>query len=142
MALNSSLIAFTPLIIAKFATNAHIFSPLNISFITINIIITKITAITNIKILNAKWSKIEVAMKLSSFLLSQVLCCLSKLNFLCLYFLTNSLNDFGADNNSSSKSSDSNDIGRICSCLVILWKKVISKYLLIHQNNFKVLCLP
>ena len=50
----SLLIAFTPLIIAKFATNAHIFSPLNISFITINIIITEITAITNIKILNAK----------------------------------------------------------------------------------------
>ena len=50
----SSLMAFTPLIIAKFATNAHIFSPLNISFITINITITKITAITNIKILNDK----------------------------------------------------------------------------------------
>ena len=50
----SLLMSFTPLIIAKFATNAHIFSPLNISFITINIIITKITAITNIKILYAK----------------------------------------------------------------------------------------
>ena len=50
----SSLMAFTPLIIAKFATNAHIFSALNISFITINIIITEITAIMNIKILNAK----------------------------------------------------------------------------------------
>ena len=116
--------AFTPLIIAKFATNAHIFSPLNMSFITINITITKIMAITNIKILNAKWSKLEVPMKLSSsFSLSKVLCCLSKLNFLCLYFLTNSVNVFGADNNSSSMSSDSNDIGRICSCLVILWKK-------------------
>ena len=54
MASISSLMAFTPLIIAKFATDACIFSPLNISFITINIIITKITAITNIKILNAK----------------------------------------------------------------------------------------
>ena len=62
----SSLMAFAPLIIAKFATNAHIFSPLNMSFITINIMITKITAITNIKILNAIWSKIEVPMKLSS----------------------------------------------------------------------------
>ena len=49
IALISSLIAFTPCIIAKFATNAHIFSPLNMSFITINITITKITAITNIK---------------------------------------------------------------------------------------------
>ena len=51
----SSLMAFTPLIIAKFVTNAHIFSLLNMSFITINIKITEITAITNIKILNAKW---------------------------------------------------------------------------------------
>ena len=50
----SLLMAFTPLIIAKFATNAHMFSPLNINFITINITITEITAITNIKILNAK----------------------------------------------------------------------------------------
>ena len=50
----SLLIAFTPLIIAKFATNVHIFSPLNISFITMNIIITEITVITNIKILNTK----------------------------------------------------------------------------------------
>ena len=75
----SSLIAFTPRIIVKFATNVHIFSPLNISFITINIIITEITAITNIKILNAKWSKIEVPMKLSSsFSLSKISCCLSK----------------------------------------------------------------
>ena len=54
MASISLLMAFTPLIIAKFATNAHIFSPLNIRFITINIIITEIIAITNIKILNAK----------------------------------------------------------------------------------------
>ena len=50
----SLLMAFTPLIIVKFATNAYIFSPLNMSFITINITITKIIAITNIKILNAK----------------------------------------------------------------------------------------
>ena len=54
MASISLLMAFTPLIVAKFATNVHIFSPLNISFITINMIITEITAITNIKILNAK----------------------------------------------------------------------------------------
>ena len=88
----SSVIAFAPLIIAKFANNVCIFSPLNISFITINITITEIIAITNIKILNAKWSKIEVSMKLSSsFSLSRVSCCLSKLNFLCLYLLTNSL---------------------------------------------------
>ena len=87
--------------------------------ITINITITEITAITNIKILNAKWSKIEVPMKLSSFSLSKVLCCLSKLNFLCLYFSTNSLNVFGTDNNSLSKSSDSNDIGKMCYCVVI-----------------------
>ena len=74
-------------------------------------------------------------MKLSSSLsLSKVLCCLLKLNFLCLYFSTNSLNVFGADNNSSSKSSDSNDIGRICSCLVILWKKGISKVLINSSN--------
>ena len=53
MVLTSSLMTFTPLIIAKFATNAHIFSPLNLSFIIINITITEITAITNIKILNA-----------------------------------------------------------------------------------------
>ena len=55
LVLISSLTAFTPLIIAKFATNAHIFSPLNMSFITINITITEIIAIINIKILNAKW---------------------------------------------------------------------------------------
>ena len=54
MASISSLMAFTPLIVAKFATNLHIFSPLNISFSTIDIIITEITAIINIKILNAK----------------------------------------------------------------------------------------
>ena len=53
MASISLLMAFTPLIIAKFATNACIFSPLNMSFITINMIITEIIAITNIKILNA-----------------------------------------------------------------------------------------
>ena len=87
MVLISSLIAFTPHIIAKFVTNACIFSPLNISFTTINIIITGIMAITNIKILNAKWSKIEVPMKLSSsFSLSKVLCCLLKLNFLSQCF--------------------------------------------------------
>ena len=75
----SLLKAFTPLMVAKFATNACIFSPLNISFITINIINTEIMAITNIKILNAKLSKIEVPMKLSSsFSLSKVSCCLSK----------------------------------------------------------------
>ena len=56
----------------------------------------------------------------SSFSLSKVLCCLSKLNFLYLYLSTNSLNVFSADNNSSSKSSDSNDISRTCSCLVTL----------------------
>ena len=107
------------------------FSPLNMSFITVNITITKITAITNIKILNAKWSKMEVPMKISCpFSLSEVSCCLSKLNFLCLYFSTYSLNVFGADNNSLSKSSDSNDIGKICSCVVILWKKGISKVLI------------
>ena len=140
--LSLSSTGFTPLIIAKFATNAHIFSPLNMSLITINITITKITAITNIKILNAKWSKIEIHMKLSSLSLSKVLCCLLKVNFLCLYFSTNSLNVFGTDNNSLSKSSDSNDIGRICSPLVILWKRGYLMYLLIHQNNLKTLCLP
>ena len=125
--------AFTPLFIAIFATNAHIFSPLNMSFITINITITEVMAITNIKILNTKWSKIEVPMKLSSsFLLSKVSCYLSKLIFLCLYFSTNPLNVFGADNNSSSNSSDFNDIGRICSCLVILWERGYLKYVLIH----------
>ena len=47
-----------PFIIAKFVTNAHIFSPLNMSLFTINtIIINEIIAITNIKILNAKWLK-------------------------------------------------------------------------------------
>ena len=129
MVLISSSTAFTPHIIAKFVTNAHIFSPVNISFTSINITITEITAITNIKILNAKWSKIEVSMKLSSFFsLSKVLCCLSKLNFLCLYFSSNSLNVFGADNNSSLKSSDSNDISKTCSCL--LWKNGMSKVLI------------
>ena len=54
IALISLFMAFTPHIIAKFATNICIFSPLNISFITINITITEITAITNIKMLNAK----------------------------------------------------------------------------------------
>ena len=49
IALISSFIAFTPHIIAKFATNACIFSPLNISFITINITITEIIAITHMK---------------------------------------------------------------------------------------------
>ena len=82
-------------------------------------------------------------MKLSSsFSLSKVSCCLLKANFFCLYFSTNSLNVFGTDNNSLSKSSDSSDIGRICSCLDILWKKGYLKYLLIHQNNLKTLCLP
>ena len=46
----SSFIAFTPFIIAKFVTNAHIFSPLNTSLITISTIINEIIAITNIKI--------------------------------------------------------------------------------------------
>ena len=54
MASISSLMAFTPLIIARFATNVYIFSPLNISFITMNMMITEITAITNMKTLNAK----------------------------------------------------------------------------------------
>ena len=53
----SLLIAFTPLIMAKFATNAHILSPLNISFITINITITEIKAITNIKMLKYQMIK-------------------------------------------------------------------------------------
>ena len=66
-------------------------------------------------------------MKLSpSFLLSNVSCCLSKLYFLCLYFSTSSLNVSGAENNSLSKSSDSSDIGRICSYHVILWKNGVS----------------
>ena len=63
----SLLKALTPLMVAKFATNTCIFSPLKISFIMINIIITEIIAITNIKTLNAKGSKIEVSMKLSLF---------------------------------------------------------------------------
>ena len=110
MVLISLLKAFTPLMVAKFATNACIFSPLNISFITINITNTEIIAITNIKILNAKLSKIEVPMKLSpSFSLSKVSCCLSKDILFCLYLSTKSLNVFGADNNPSSKSFDSND---------------------------------
>ena len=54
MASFSLFIAFTPFIITKFANNVCIFSPLNISFITLNIIITEIIAIANIKILNAK----------------------------------------------------------------------------------------
>ena len=113
--------AFTPLMVAKFATNACIFSPLNISFITINITNIEIMAITNIKILNAKLSNIEVSMMLSSsFSLSKVLCHLLKDILFCLYLSTKSLNVFGADNNSSSKSFDSNDIGKTCSCLVIL----------------------
>ena len=90
-----------------------------------NTIINEIIAITNIKILNTKWLKIEVSMKISSSL-SKVLHCLSKLNFLCLYFSTYSLNVSGADNNSLSKSSVSKDIGKTCSCLVILWKNGVS----------------
>ena len=93
--------------------------------------ITEIIAITNIKILNVKCLKIEVSMKLLfSFSLSKVSCCLLKDIFFCLYLSTNSLNVFGADNNCSSKSSDSNDIGKTCPCLVILWKKGISKVLI------------
>ena len=38
--------------------------------------------------------------------------------FLFLYFSTNSLNVSGAVNNSLSKSSDSKDIGKICSCVI------------------------
>ena len=53
-ALFSSFIAFTPFAIARFVNNACIFSPLNISFITKNIITTEIIAIESIKILNAK----------------------------------------------------------------------------------------
>ena len=106
------------------------FSPLNMSFITINSTITKITAITNIKILNAKWSKIEVTMRLSSpFSLSKVLCCLSKLNFLCLYLLTNSLNVSRADNNSLSKSSDCNDIGKYVLVLLYYGEREYLRYL-------------
>ena len=79
--------------------------------------------------------KIEVPMKLSpSFSLSKVLCCLSKLNFLCLYFLTSSLSVSGADNNSLSKPSDSNDIGKICPCLVILWKNGVSNVFINSSN--------
>ena len=131
MASISLLMAFTPLIVAKFATNVCIFSPLNMSFITINITITEIRAITNIKILNAKCLKIEVSMTVSSsFSSSKVPCFLSKDIFFCFYFSTNSLNVFGADNNSSSKSFHSNDIGKICSCLITLWKSGISKVLI------------
>ena len=64
------------------------------------------------------------------FFISKVSCCLSKDIFFCLYLSTNSLNVFGADNNTSSKSSDSYDIGKICSCLITLWKKGISKVLI------------
>ena len=82
-------------------------------------------------------------MKLSfSFSLSKVSCYLSKDIFFCLYLSTNSLNVFGADNKSSSKSSDSNAIGRICSCLVVLWKKGKSKVLINSSNNLEMLCLP
>ena len=77
-------------------------------------------------------------MKLSfSFSLSKVSCCLSKDIFFSLYLSTSSLYVFGADNNSSSKSFDSNDIGRICSCLITLWKKEISKVLINSSNYFR-----
>ena len=135
--------AFAPLIIARFVNNICIFSPLNISFITINITITEIIAITNIKILNAKWSKIEVPMKISfSFSLSKVSCCLSKDIFFCLYLSTNSLNVFGTDSNSSSKSFDFNGIGKTCFVSLYYGEKEYPKYLLIHQNNLEMLYLP
>ena len=50
----SLLNTFTPFIIAEFVNNACILSPLNISFITINITIIETMAIANIKISNAK----------------------------------------------------------------------------------------
>ena len=92
-----------------------------------NTIINEIIAITDIKILNTKWLKIEVPMKIASSL-SKVSCCLLKFNFLCLYFSTNSFNVSGADNNSLSKSSVSKDISKTCSCLVMLWKMVYLMY--------------
>ena len=113
------------------------------SFITINTIITEITVITNIKILNAKWSKIEVPMNLSSsFSLSKVSCCLLKLYFLCLYFLTSSLNVSGADNNSLSKSSDSVILVKYGLVLLYYGKMEYLMYLFIYQNNLKMLYLP
>ena len=89
-ALISSFIAFIPLIIAKFVTNACIFSPLNTSLITMNSIINEMIAITNIKILNTKWLEIEVSMKTSSSL-SKVSCCLLKLNFVYTFQLNPSM---------------------------------------------------
>ena len=110
------------------------------SIITINTIIKEIIAIININILDAKWLIIEVSMEISSSM-SIVLCCLSKFNFLCLYFSTNSLNVSGAVNNSLSKSSDSKDIGY---ALVLLYcaKMEHPMYLLNHQNSLKMLCWP
>ena len=79
----SLVIAFAPLIIAKFANNVCIFSTWNISFITINITITKMIAITNIKNIECQMVKnrsfYEVVILLVS--LSKVSCCLSKLTF-------------------------------------------------------------
>ena len=114
------------------------------SFITINTIITEIAAITNIKILNANWSNIEVSMKLSSsFWLSKVSCCLSKLNFLCLYFLTSSLKVSGADKIILYQNHQT-PITLVKYALVLLYYGQMEylMYLLIHQNNLKMLCWP
>ena len=89
-ALISSFIALIPLILAKFVTNACIFSPLNTSLITMNSIINEIIAITNINILNTKWLEIEVSMKISSSL-SKVSYCLLKLNFVYTFQLNPSM---------------------------------------------------
>ena len=56
------------------------------------------------------------------------------ISFSCT-FSTNSLNDSGAANNSLLKSSDSKDIGKICSCVVILCKNG-------DPNVLKMLCWP
>ena len=127
----SSLIAFTSLIIAKVATNVHIFSPLNISFYYYKHYNYRNCSQYKYKNIECQVIKNRSSYEaIISFSLSKVLCCLSKDIFFCLYLSTNSLNVYGADNNSSSKSSDSNDIGKTCSCFVILWKKGISKVLI------------
>ena len=81
-------------------------------------------------------------MGLSLSLFVKVSCCLSNDIHFCLYLSTKVLNVFGAASSSSSKPSDSRDIGNTCSCLVHYGILKYPKFQLIHQNNLKMPCLP
>ena len=113
------------------------------SLITINTVIAEITAITNIKILNAKSSKIEVSMKTStSFLLSKVLCCSLKLNFLA--YTSQLILSMFLEQTIILCQSHLTPMILVKYAPVMLYygKLECPMYLLFHQNNLKMLCWP